>query len=334
MWKSNEIKKLIELYPNQENVVIGELLGKSKSSIDNKGYRLGLKKSENFINIRNKNAINKRKGNNFRDLTYQVLNDIAKQYKTKIEFIRNDSSAYNTARKSNILDEICSHMSVLKFSTPQLILQNIIDELLLTTSTYNNRKVIKPYEIDIYYEKFKLGFEYQGLYWHGNENNNDKLKIRLCDEVGVTLIHIFEDTRDYESDIKKQIINNLDVINEVTNNNITKEKVNDIEIDNIYKNLYNKKELLELTKKYNSFKIFKKENPKIYKKLLQLKMVDEVTSHMGDKRRKLKLSTYEIKKIVNNYNNLTDFRKENLKLYKHLKRNKKDFLIKHLKRKP
>ena len=45
-----------------------------------------------------------------RKLNQQLVEKIAKQCKTKSEFVKKDNSAYNFARKHKILNKICSHM--------------------------------------------------------------------------------------------------------------------------------------------------------------------------------------------------------------------------------
>ena len=48
----------------------------------------------------------------------------------------------------------------------------------------NTRKQIKPYEIDIYVPRLKLGIEFDGLYWHSAfhrcDDNAIKFKTDLC----------------------------------------------------------------------------------------------------------------------------------------------------------
>ena len=77
----------------------------------------------------------------------------------------------------------------------------------------NDRTTIGPYEIDIYLPELKLGFEYNGLYWHSeklpkkeNAHNYHKFKADLCDARGITLINIFEDDWFYKTDIVKSRI--------------------------------------------------------------------------------------------------------------------------------
>lgn len=335
MWTKNEVNTLIELYPDMYNSDIANILGKTKNSVDSKAFRLKLKKSPELLKKISSYGNEIRIKNGGRDLNYETLKKIASKYKTKIEFIRNDRAAYDSARVKGWLSSICEHMSVVSFSTPQLILKEITEKILNTKASYNNRKILNPYEIDVYYEEFMLGFEFQGIYWH-NDNINDEIKFELAKNKNVIIIHIFEyeNSRNYETDIKNQLISLLSTINNITNKHITKEDVLNCQIDNIYSKLFNKEELINIAKSYDSFTEFKINNDKVYKRLLKLNLIDEATSHMKDKKiRRHKFSDEYIISIVNNYNNLTDFRLDNLVLYKHIKRVKKEYLIQHLKRK-
>lgn len=84
----------------------------------------------------------------------------------------------------------------------------------------SNRKIIHPYELDIYLPELNLAFEFDGLYWHNeiNKPNNYHLNKTLqCEEKGIKLIHIFEDEWIYkrkivESKILKLINTNVNII--------------------------------------------------------------------------------------------------------------------------
>ena len=107
------------------------------------------------------------------------------------------------------------------YSIPQLICKYIFDNIIGHKCEYNIRKIIPPYEIDIYYPEFKFGIEYNGKGWH-NKNDNTIIKTKMCDELNIYLLIIHENNRKYEEDIKNQIISNLSRINKVLNKKITK----------------------------------------------------------------------------------------------------------------
>lgn len=80
------------------------------------------------------------------------------------------------------------------------------------------RNIIPPYELDIYIPEHNLAIEFNGLYWHSEENGKDKNyhlnKTNLCKEKGIQLIHVFEDEWIENSDIvKSMILNKLRLIN-------------------------------------------------------------------------------------------------------------------------
>ena len=334
MWTKEEEDKLIELYSNNFNIDLATVLNKTKSQIDNKGYRLKLNKSKELLSKVSSIGNSTRIANGGRNLTFDALKDIASKYKTRIDFIRGDEAAYQSARLKGYLGDICSHMTVIKFSIPQLILREITDSILNDKASYNNRKVLKPYEIDVYYEEFKLGFEYQGIAWHLN-NKNDKIKSEMAIDKGINIIYIHERSRNYEEDIKHQLIELLSDINKITNNKITKKDILNCKVKNIYLDLYNKEELIQITKNYMTFYEFKMKERSVYRKLCKLKLIDEATSHMNDKKiSKHNFNDSYMKLIINNYSNLTDFRVNELTMYKHIKRVEKDYLLNKLVRKP
>lgn len=74
----------------------------------------------------------------------------------------------------------------------------------------NTRKIISPYELDIFISKFNLAIEFNGLYWHSDAINSDKKyhlnKTNLFREKGIKLIHIFEDEWLNKKEIVESII--------------------------------------------------------------------------------------------------------------------------------
>lgn len=335
MWTTKEIKKLEGIYPDKLNHEIAELLGKTTSAVSNKAGRLGLRKSKALrTKISNDaHAIRVKKGG--RDLSEDNLRNIATKYKTRVEFIINDNPAYRTALRLGILSDICQHMVPMNFSTPQLILRDILDSVLGIKSRYNDRDTIKPYEIDVYYPTLKLAFEYQGKYWHRNDvNNNDSLKKELILNMGITPIYIYEYGRDYESDLKHQLIKHLPIINSVLGREIREIAISDYKVSNIYKDLYDLEDLIVVAKGFTTLSEFRNSERTVYRKLTKMGKIREATSHMKNRRLKVKLSDDGLISVIDQYDNLTDFRVEQLPLYKHIMRVGKEHLITHLKSKP
>jgi len=117
-WSEKEISYLKEIFENKTDVELAALLNRSLSSIRNKANEINLKKSTEHKS----KIISKRNKMLARDLNYEILKEIASLYKTRSQFQLFDCSAYQTARRMNILDEICSHMI-----KPE-IFNNILDD--------------------------------------------------------------------------------------------------------------------------------------------------------------------------------------------------------------
>jgi len=76
----------------------------------------------------------------------------------------------------------------------------------------NDRQIIKPLELDIVIPEHKIGIEYNGLYWHSEQQGKDKLyhlnKYNLCKDQGYRLITVWENEWLLKKDIVKSIILN------------------------------------------------------------------------------------------------------------------------------
>jgi hypothetical protein len=122
-------------------------------------------------------------------------------------FIINSSNYYNRKRLNKNLCTIC-----FPISDTISISENEIKKYI--QSIYNG-EIIQSWrdglEIDIYLPEFKLGFEFNGLYWHSNkykEKNYHLDKTNYFKEKGIRIIHIWEDDWNLKKDIiKSQIIN-------------------------------------------------------------------------------------------------------------------------------
>ena len=73
-------------------------------------------------------------------------------------------------------------------------LTDFIRTIYTNTIISNTRKIITPYELDIYLPKDKLAIEFNGLYHHSKADKDYHLmKTNMCESQGIRLIHIFED---------------------------------------------------------------------------------------------------------------------------------------------
>ena len=172
-----------------------------------------------------------------RKLTYEVVKTIAAQYKTRWAFKKADSSAHTKASKMGVLDEVCSHM-IQRVSVPQKICQYILERLLDQKAIYNDRKIIKPYELDLYFPILKLAIEYDGSWWHSKTvNKNKSSKEEKCKAIDVYLLTVRERSRFYENDIKADIKTFLPTINDLCGKKITPDMVDQIEVN--YTEIYN-----------------------------------------------------------------------------------------------
>jgi hypothetical protein len=322
-WSENEVNYLINNFPNISNIQISKDLKRSIKSIISKSNRLCLKKSREHIS----KMISKRNKEVGRNLDYVALKEISKKYKTRGEFQLSDSSAYVTARNLNILDDICEHMIKQNFSTPQLILKYILGRLLNSEIMYNTRRIIKTYELDIYFPKFKLAFEYNGKRWHQNDIID---KYKICTDIDILLINIDENSRKYEEDIKNQIVDNLDIINNRCLTNIIESDVYNIEvnINELLSDIIDDKETINICSKYSSFSKFRSENINLYNKLHKIGLINKYTFHMHKRGGITEdLCIVEVAKYVY----MSDFLKKSYRFYIWIKKNKKEYLLQCLK---
>jgi len=81
----------------------------------------------------------------------------------------------------------------------------------------SNRRIIKPYEIDIVLDDIKLCIEFNGDYWHSIKINDDKYyhikKLERCLSIGYDLIQIKENDWNTQKEIvKRKLFNKINDI--------------------------------------------------------------------------------------------------------------------------
>ena len=96
------------------------------------------------------------------------------KYFRKIEYV------YNKKNRSSYEQSIVNY------------LKTIVDTDIVT----NSRKIISPYELDIYLPEYNLAIEFNGTYWHSVDKDiidyRHINKTNMCEEKGIHLLHIFE----------------------------------------------------------------------------------------------------------------------------------------------
>lgn len=311
------LEEVVKMYPNTLNSAICSKLGLTYYQLRYIASKLGLLKSEKYL----KSLILHRNKSMGRDLTDDFIKTEALKYKTRMDLQVSDPSVYKTARDRGILNEVCSHMIPQKYSTPQLLCKELLESIMGTSCDYNNRLEISPYELDIYFPKYKLAFEYDGKGWH-KDADKDLFKDELCKQRGITLIRIKEFSRDYEVDIKNQIIPQLDLLNTLTGRSVTPEFVKSLNLSAAYEHILSGDIIKSIVSKYDNYSEFKEKEAKLYSKLSKWGLLDKFT-------RELKNPTCaqscieEIKK----YTTLKDFIKNSSKYYTYIKKHKLDYLL-------
>jgi ribosomal protein L37AE/L43A len=72
----------------------------------------------------------------------------------------------------------------------------------------NSRQIIPPKEIDIYIPEFKLGLEYNGVYWHTGDRKRHREKWELAQQKNIDLIQIWSSEWRDSRPILQSIIKN------------------------------------------------------------------------------------------------------------------------------
>lgn len=108
----------------------------------------------------------------------------------------------------------CLHCNPPLFSESnrEIELANYISEIYSGKIERKNRKILSGKEIDVFLPELKIGFEFNGIYYHSEIFKSKESileKKGLAGEQGINLITIWEDDWTYKNDIIKSRISNL-----------------------------------------------------------------------------------------------------------------------------
>lgn len=110
-----------------------------------------------------------------------------------------DIHTFNNRTKPDRMQvsEICPECNPLNYNSgKEIIMMKFFDELGIKY-IINDRKIIKPLELDFYFPDYNIAIEINGIYFHGELSSKSldyhKHKSELCEKQGIQLIHIWED---------------------------------------------------------------------------------------------------------------------------------------------
>jgi hypothetical protein len=206
-----------------------------------------------------------------------------------------------------------------RFSIPQIICKNILEQLLGVLCVYNRRKVLKGKELDIYFEDFKLAFEYDSFYWHNDiiTPKTDKEKNDLCKQNKITLIRIKEPAlNQYRNvnvaihEIKQQIITHLLIINEICQKNFSKNDILKININQneLLDNSYNIQFILKAASHCKTYAEFRRKHNRCYQFICRNKLYHLLNDLKTRDHRHMTKDEY-FKYILSECSTYTDFLK-------------------------
>ena len=151
---------------------------KVKDMVEQDGYKLI---SDEYVNSRTKITVECDKGH-----TYDV-----------------ELASFNRGRRC----PICDHQKTVSKAEIELteFIKSHVDDVIVS-----DRVQIAPLELDIFLPKYNIAIEYNGLYWHSEQQGKGKNyhlnKTLKCKEKGIQLLHIFEDEWLNNKDVVKSVI--------------------------------------------------------------------------------------------------------------------------------
>lgn len=200
---------MLEKYGVKYSTQNKEILNKILISIEKTIIKRNLEKNKDLIEIDYKNNFFLLKCDQHKDHNYKI----------NIPLFHN-REIYK--KKFNIpICTVCNPIN-LNVSGAELMIINFIKEYYDKEIILNSRKIIKPYELDIYLPELKIAFEYNGLYWHSDahkDKNYHLNKTELCEHNGIQLLHIWEDDWVFNQDkVKSIILDKIDANKKIDSN--------------------------------------------------------------------------------------------------------------------
>jgi hypothetical protein len=126
-----------------------------------------------------------------------------KNYLSKVKIICHKHGIFEQSAFTHYSGSGCPKCSKI-ISNQEISLTNFVKSVYNGRTLTNTKKIISPYELDIYLPDIDKAFEYNGAYWHQEGVNKPmgyhQMKTDLCASIGIELHHIWE--KDWVGDNK------------------------------------------------------------------------------------------------------------------------------------
>lgn len=142
---------------------------------------------------------------------------------------------YNRFKYETIICTECNPITNKKSGLEQELKLFLLDNQLIFEE--NNKDILKPYEIDIYFPHLKIGLEFNGTYWHNElykSKNYHLNKTELAEKNNIHLIQIYEDDWIYKKETVKSEI--LRLLHKLINTNQSDYKIKEIKDIQVIRN--------------------------------------------------------------------------------------------------
>lgn len=190
-------------YPYQCDVI----LNKARSSINQNKIEYVFSKTGYVLSV---DQLNKLYLDHRRDYSAEYLTELVGYVvdgtRPNFDLIKEE---YLDTRYYTVAKHYGYEFDIIGISQPEIDLGDWLVSECGVSIERNTKDVIQPYELDIYIPDHNLAIEFNGSYWH-SEKYKDKryhqTKTKMCNDNGITLIHIYEYLYSTKSLVYKNII--------------------------------------------------------------------------------------------------------------------------------
>lgn len=198
-----------------------------------------------------------------------------KKYKSIQEVRVRDNSLYDYIVKNNMRYLFDGMVVGDSFNYPQMFMYQCLLHLLPDTEIlYNTRKIIAPYELDIYIPSKKLAIEYNGNNFHNQEDvkARDAIKQEKCLTMGIDLRYLVEVNKHKPEQLILDFLTDLGF----DTSNLNVEEIVQLTFNRKYSDDYIK----EVVSRYTTLKEFREAEPTLNSFLQRRKLLNKYANKL------------------------------------------------------